>query len=403
MKKILSVGCLLLVTMVLLFGCQGKTDNSATTQNVLPPQEYNKTFTLQGKIMNALTGAPVGDDAAGALAVYLIQGDIDRGPTKLHSGAGDPLLGEYSISGIPADKTFGEAIFKVVVIKSGYQDFSANINFDATITAGAFANDGTLNMIGNIYLFPIGAVPGDIVVEVRSPHLVPVPGATVLLQQNVTNNTVNALTGDRLLPTAGLYSSMSATTDANGLATFSSANLVLGGGYNAVVEAINFQGDELGTTTSAVFVVGTDSLHQNISMNAAGSSFFVTSASNQIPGTITFSGILTLNFNEPIALTTTAFGATLVSTTSGTVTTPVTGVLSNNNLTLTLTPTFTAPPVGAGATVRYSAVAGQIILQNTQTVAQCGGAPCNLFAVTNGVVSQITGTSVSGDVQLIAN
>ena len=268
------------------------------------------------------------------------------------------------------------------------------------------AIDGTLNMIGNIYLFPIGSMPGTVHVHVLSPHLIPVPGATVLLQQNVANNSVTAITGNRLVPTAGLYTSMSAVTDANGVATFSDPAfpLVLGGSYNAVVKPLEFQGDELAGTASGSFIIGTNSLHQTVNMATAGFSFFATSASNQVPGTITPSGVLTVSFNEPINLTTTGFTAILTSTT-GTVTSPVQGVLSNNNQTLTITPEFTATPTGAGASVTYISVAGQIILQNSQSVAQCGGASCILFDNgANGVKNVTAGnTNVSGRVQLIAN
>jgi len=217
---------------------------------------------------------------------------------------------------------------------------------------------------------------------------------------------VTAIRGNRLVPSAGLYTSMTTTTDANGVATFNNPAfpLVLGGSYKAVVNPLEFQGDELARTTSGSFIIGTNSLHQTVNMGSAGFSFFATSASNQVPGTITPSGVLTVSFNEPITLTTTGFTA-LLSSTTGTVTSPVQGVLSNNNQTLTITPEFTATPTGAGAFVTYSSVAGQIILQNSQTVAQCGGAPCILFDNGGNGVRNVTAgnTNVSGRVQLIAN
>lgn len=419
MKKIFIMLSLLFIA-VMLFGCQGKTDNSTFNQTTLPPQEYNKTFTLQGKIMDAVTGAPIGNDATGTVTMFLIQGDADRGPTKLHTDPNDPLVGEYSFSGIPADLSTapGEAVFKVVVSRQGYQDFAANINFDAGNPGGfgAFANNGTLNMIGNIYLFPIGSAPGDVQITVLSDHLVPVPNATVLLQQDVFNNGAVAITSsnngvdtNRLVAAGGLNTSMTATTDANGVATFSGANLVLGGSYIAAAQAINFQGDQLATTKTAAFIIGTNSSTRTINMTGI-TTFFATSASNQVPGTITPSGALSVTFNEPIALSTTFFTATLNSVVTGTVTSPVVAVLSNNNQTITLTPTFTANPTGAGASISYSYPGGEtIILQNTQTVAQCndpilGLAPCTLFSGgPRDVVNSFTGNPVSGTVQLIAN
>ena len=117
MKKIYILLSLLFIA-VMFSGC-GETDNSTSTQNQLPPQEYNKTFTLQGKIMDAITGAPIGNDSTGTITMFLIQGDADRGPTKLHTDPADPLVGEYSISGIPADIAGDPVLYKVVVYRQG--------------------------------------------------------------------------------------------------------------------------------------------------------------------------------------------------------------------------------------------------------------------------------------------
>jgi hypothetical protein len=417
MKKLFVIMSLLLIA-VALFGC-GKTDNSASTSNVMPPQEYNKTFTLQGRIMDAVTGAPLGDNGDSTIQMYLIQGLSDRRPDKLHTDPNDALVGEYAFANIPAFAVgsiapVSSAVYKVVVKRKGYQDFAANVQFDADIAGGAntIAIDGTLNMIGNIYLFPIGAVPGTVHVHVLSSHLIPVPGVTVLLQQNVANigGTI-ALNNDRLAPVGGLYTSMSATTDANGVANFVGADLplVLGGNYIAVAEAIEFQGDELATTSTGQFTIGINSLHQNITMDAAGPQFFATSASNQVPGTIASNGVLSMTFNEPIALSTTAFNVSLSTVATGSVTSPATGVLSNNNQTLTITPVFTLTPTEPGVSVTFTSPAGQIILQRTQTAARCLNpagsliSDCTLFGGGFPVKNITTGGNISGNVLLKAN
>jgi hypothetical protein len=386
----------------MMIGC-GETDNSTTS--AIPPQEYNKTFTLQGKVMDAITGAPIGNDATGTLSMFLIQGDFDRGPTKLHTAPNDPLVGEYSFSGIPADRNVGEVTYKVVVRREGYQDFAANVTFSATIANVTISHNGTLNMIGNIYLFPIGSAPGDVSIVVRDPQGTPIPNAAVLLQQNVTGNGVTAIPGNRLVPVAGVYTSMTATTNADGSATFSSANLVLGGSYIAQAEALTFQGEQLATTSTAAFIVGTNSSTQVVNMAPTGSVLFATSASNQVPGTITPTGVLSVTFNQPIALSTAVFTATItgggqITDANGVIaaTGPVNGVLSNNNTTLTITPTISTAPTAAGATISY-AFAGQIILQNSQTVT---GSTLFTGAGTD-VVNISTGAAVSGTVLLISN
>jgi hypothetical protein len=368
MKKIIVIVSLLLVTMVMLFGC-GKTENTTSTGNNNSIQNVDKTGTLQGKIMDATTGAALSLNADGD-RIVLIQGANDRGPDKLNTDPNDPLAGEYAFSGIPVQFASGDTTFKVVAIKTGYQRFEANLVVPATVNGSLI--DNVINMIGNIYLFPMGATPGDVTVIVNSDHLIPVPNATVLLQQNVAVNSPTAIVGNRLLPVGGLYTSMTATTDANGVATFSGANLVLGGSYIAVAEALNFQGDQLATTTTAAFIVGTATENRIINMTGI-TTFFATSASNQVPGTVTPSGVLTVNFNEPIALTTTGFNAAGLASDGTATTFLVQAVLSNNNLTMTLTPnsaiTGTTANV-AGSIVTYTPVNGvndtPFILQTSQ-------------------------------------
>jgi hypothetical protein len=392
MKKLFMVLSFLLVGGM-LFGC-GTTNEASAPDNTL--QKYNITGSLQGKIMDAVTGAGIGGSD---LKVFLIQGTSDRTPNKLITNPNDPLVGEYAFSGIPVDINTGEIIYRVAAIKPGYQLFEADVELSAVINlTNNTVIDNVYNKIGDIYLYPLGSTAGDVSVYVYDPNGLPIPNATVFLKQNVTNNNIIANTGDRLNPTAGLYPELNATTNAAGLATFTSGTLTLGGNYNAVVPGMTFNGEQLRTSTSAPFFVGTNSTDQVVNMTAATGApiLFAVSASNSVPGTITPSGVLTITFNQPIILSTATFNVALSGGSGGVLGSPtVTGVLSNGNTTLTLTPNITTAPTAKGAFLIYT-YGGTIYLQNSQeptTFTLFTGTPSDVKNIT-------TNAAVSGLVQL---
>src|SRR2546430_2147298 len=82
-------------------------------------------FTLQGVVADAVTGARLGGD----LKLSLVQGTEVRGPTRLITGSGDPLAGEYAFSGVPLNLNSGNNVFKVIAIRSGYQRFESEISY----------------------------------------------------------------------------------------------------------------------------------------------------------------------------------------------------------------------------------------------------------------------------------
>ena len=399
MKKLFVVMSLLLLT-VAFFGC-GKTDNSSLT-TYPGTQDYSKTGTLQGKIMNALTGAPIGNDTDSELKIWLIQGTDNRGPSKLITDSKNPLVGEYAFSGIPVYLATGQAQetssyesrFKIVVVKSGFQRFEADYSLLAAFALGNPNWDTVntvINGIGNIYLFPEGSTAGDVRVHVRA-NGNPVANEVVQLVQDVVNNNVTSNTGDRLNPTAGLISNLSATTDASGIATFSGATLVPGGAYIATALATS----EFTEASTASFRTDTGSTDQYITMANTYAALFATSASNQTPGLATSTGVLTITFNKPVTLTTTQFLANLVAS-NGTLTagTPkAIGALSTDGLTLTITPVFATAPTSTalGANITYSYFsADQILVKSTQAT---GGA-----ALTN-IKNSTTNAALSGVVTL---
>ena len=354
---------------------------------------FDKYGTLQGKIMDATTNAAIGGKD---LQMYLIQGTVDRKPDKLIRDADHPLVGEYAFAKIPVEIVNGDITFKIVAIKDGYQRFEANVGISTDIIEGDYITitDQVFNQIGNIYLYPLGSSAGDVTVYVYGPQGSPIPNATVLLRQNASNNNIISYTGDRLYATAGLNASLIGTTDDTGKAIFDGAQLTLGGRYSAVVEALPFENQELRTTTTGDFVVGTDSAIRVVNMSLANgaASLFAISASNSDTSTITPDGTLTITFNQPIALSTMDFTATISNGTL--VSSTVTGQLSGDHMTLTLEPSISTPPTSNGAYIAYT-YGGIIYLEDYQLQTTY-----HLFSGVNRVTTITTGQYVSGVVQL---
>ncbi|HYE88740.1 MAG TPA: hypothetical protein VEA16_20405 [Vicinamibacterales bacterium] len=392
MKRLFAVLCLLLV-----FGCGDESTTTTTTTGTTTPtaDDFNKTGTLQGKIMNALTGAALGGSD---LQIFLVQGTQHRGPDRLITDLNSVLAGEYAFANIPVALSSANIVYKVVAVKNSFQRFEGEL----TIAAAGGGTDDTYNMIGNIYLFPLNAVSGDVSVFVLSPQGLPVPGATVRLTQNINLSNVLATSTSpthRLGATNSLMASLSATTDAQGKATFAGSNLTLGGNYSVQVEPITFQGQQLAffnpdLTTS--FFVGIDSSTRTATLSNLDNVLFAHNASNQVPGTITPSGTLSVTFNQPIILSTTTFTASI---SSGSLASPsVTAQLSNGDATLTLTPSISTFPTAAGAAFITYSYAGTIFLKNSQTPTSF-----TLFGGINPVRNITTGANVSGVVQIKSN
>lgn len=366
MKKLFVVLGLLLIGTMLFIGC-GKTDNSATTQNVLPPQDFNKTGTLQGKIIDATTGAALGNDADSELKIWLIQGTDDRGPSKLINDKNNPLCGEYAFSGIPVQFYAGDIAYKVVVIKNGYQRFeSADITFNVVSATTTTILDTTYNWVKNIYLFPVGATAAAANVYVVNPANRPVPGATVMLGQNIASNITFTASGetDRLGAAAGLITNLSATTDAAGMAAFAGSSLVLNGLYTPVVLPILFDGQQLVQQTGTAFYIGVDNPNQYIQMipgvGSNGAYLYIT-ASNNLAKPLITTGVLTMTFNRKIALASGSTTTNLCTADNGLIgnavfsSPSVTATISSpDGLTLTLTPIITTASTLAGSSIVFS-------------------------------------------------
>jgi hypothetical protein len=376
------------------------------------------TYTLQGVVMNAVTGARIGGD----LKLYLIQGPDVRGPTRFISDSSDPLVGEYAFTGIPAEYDWsGAKTYKVVAVKSGFERFEGEINFEVqpyeASNGSTIIVDTNHNLIGNIYLFPTGTPTPDYNVTVFYQGK-PVPKATVLIDPIVSNNSaLFAQTNNTLYADNGYIASLSATTDANGRATFAGKDLALGAGYQIQVLPQTFT-DSAGTTvqlaraTGGTFQPGLSVTEQIVNvgdLTPTANTVYVTSASNKAAGQLTPSGALTITFNAPVVLVNpNAFGAVLTAGTNaagtaagagilnvaGATTQPVIATLSGDGLTLTLAPSYqTAPAAGdRGVAINYGNGTALVAPKDypSQTLAVFGG------------LKLADGSNVSGAVSITA-
>lgn len=347
---------------VLLSACNGNSSNTSSVSGTSYPG------TLQGQIFDATTGAPIGGSD---LQLFLVQGVSDRGPDKLHTGATDPLMGEYAFANIPVQDNGGnnngvQNQFKLVVIKTGYQKFESEFQYSGNLTSTTTSSGLNYNMIGNVYLYPTGTVANPVVISVTDTNSRVVVGATVQLFQGIANNTGPTLSSNRLFPTNGLLPALTtAVTDAAGKATFAATVLALGASYTPVALAITANGQNLATTTGASIIVGSATANQGpqvrqlVMATSTYSALAIVAKSNQVGAAPLPSGVLNLVFNEPFTVdSNTAWTATVTVGTGPAVTATVTGVVTGSSM--VLTPVFTPaidPLTMVNVNITYTQVA----------------------------------------------
>src|SRR5713101_4676383 len=293
--------------LLVMFACSG---SSSTTVLLTMP------FSLQGVIANAVTGARIGGD----IKLFLIQGATVRGPSRLITATGDPLMGEYAFVGIPVEFNTGNNVWKVGAIATGFQRVESEITFK--VTGGAII-DTVDNKIGNIFLFPVGTPTPDYTVTATY-NGKPVPGATVQLDPFVpdNNNTftfgsggigAGGATTDVLPATDGYVQSQQVVTDANGKAIFLGTTLALGAAYDISVLPVVYKEPITGTTIPLRLTFGPEifagffpnDIHVTlleVAPPGAGAPLYLTSASNQAVGQVQANGQLVITFNAPVTL-----------------------------------------------------------------------------------------------------
>ena len=320
----------------------------------IPCQNCENYATLQGTIMDAVTGERIGGTTSGRnqdIEIYLIQGATIRIPTSFIGNADNSLVGEYAFTQVPAGGSHNTGYdpndsenneYKLVVIKEGYQRFEGKVDL-VDID----------NKIGNVYLFPEGYHAPDYMFQVVY-NGAPVDNATVLFQPVVTVNDPATNTGDVLAASAGYLPSLRSTTNANGEVTFDGSQLALGAAYKAVVLPSVFEGIDLAYyEDAAARIVGLGNITDIISLSDLAPDnnpygLYITSISNSVDDQVDPTGTLVIKFSRPVTLTG-DFGGINTSPAGVFAADAVNENLSADGLTLTLTPNWATPP-GAGET-----------------------------------------------------
>lgn len=312
---------------------------------------------LQGTLYDAITNERLGGILSGDTQdtqVYLMTGSFILKPYFFIGDTTDPLCGEYGIS-VPDIDTSDNC--KFVILKDGYQRFEA----------------GNLNMSEDrrcdIYLFPVGFHAPDYTYQVvNATTRKPVADATIALQPVAPGNVIGVAdaSDDRLPASPGYLPSMTATTDANGFATFAGSTLPLGAAYRVAVAPLTSDGIQLGSFQGNPFIIGNADVTDIIPLpdlepgnNDYG--LYVTSISNSVADQYDSTGKLVITFNRAVTFTAGSdwpkgFNATHTSW-NGVLngTDPVTSTLSADGLTLTLTPNWAASPSSSelGTAITY--------------------------------------------------
>jgi hypothetical protein len=370
MKKTAALFVCVFMVCAFMAGCKG-----IDWGNLGGCVDCEKTATLQGTIMDAITGARLGGEDT---AIYLVQGDLVRNPTTYNDGTsqgggffnpGDnqtaALLGDYTFTNVPAGSAVGtdpvdpEAnIYKIIVIKAGYQRFEGIVDL--------FGFD---NKIGNIYLFPENYNTPDYTFTVLcADGGKPVPNAIVLFQPQAANNTVLTSTNTILPLCSGYLPSLQAKTDANGMVTFDGSKLALAAQYTLTVLPIEFEGIQLGISQYGPFDIGFTSSYNVaiVYLDDLGTTFpyglYVKYISNSQYDSVDSSGKLTIKFNRAVKLgtrpgTNTAVFAAIENSFVGVLdgAKPVNATISDGGLTLELTPVWTTnqDPNDSGTFIQY--------------------------------------------------
>lgn len=381
----------------LLAACGGEEITDASVD-----QNYHDiTTTLQGSVFNALDNTRITDEE---LTITLVQGDKYR-EAKVLTGD-DDFAGDYSLQKIPTS-TGGNISYRMIATATGYQPFEAIVGFNVASLGNNNLQDEAANRVGNIYMYPLGTNASDVTVSVTFNNE-PVANATVLLNPNTGANVITTDSVNIIPRSNGLQEAQTAVTDASGIATFAAASLVLGGTYHIDVMPTVFEGSQiqLQVNRGAAFTVGAATTTRNVTMLEAvpgnDNGLYVTSASNLLDA-VNSEGTLTLTFSQAVSFVNEDnITATLTNDTTAVLDTTdnVTGELSADGKTLTLTPKFsTAPVVWTGSNdgtadngleVEFANVEVRIVgAANSSTVydvfaltAETGGNPSDTVQVT---------------------
>ncbi len=198
-----------------------------------------KTGCIQGVVINGLTGErialPEATDAneeGGKGISVRLNGTLVFADAATRDYATNSLMqGEYTLCDVPLEETY--PLYAQV---DGYLPFGSLVSVVSSVAQRSAKADSDIQKplptsIVNIRLYPVGTATRDLAVKVLY-QTTPLAGATVQLvpsDKNVLDQ------GSFATPVNGALLTVTATTDAAGVAKFAAGLLVLGGVYDYTV------------------------------------------------------------------------------------------------------------------------------------------------------------------------
>lgn len=227
------------VTVGLLSGCTVEKSSHNAANAACPSDSFLTGFNrkpgaiIQGVLIDANTGKRVSlQNLSGNDGVFVLVGGEKIRATPLATGGDARLDGEYYICDVPFDNAY-----PVFALVSGYLPFHGTIQVASALQSTA--NNARAIAEGNIRLFPLGSETRDFQLRVVNSGA-GVANATVRLDPiadaaGAGNDSIIGKGGTFLRPSDARMISLTASTNAEGVATFAAANIVLGGRYRFMI------------------------------------------------------------------------------------------------------------------------------------------------------------------------
>jgi len=316
-KTSFSIATIIAMAM-LYFGC------SADTQSMNFPgnKEYHITWvTLTGKVFNGLNRTQVTPTTNTDLAGTLTYADPNTGVLTNVKARFDSTSGMFSFFPIPSSTAYSVEFSAGDSFQNFVNENPTGIN-NSAITGTIFDNAEVL--MSNVYLFPTGKNPGDVIITVYDASNGNVISATgkVVVKQGIgsfgsLDNSGTGLTNNYLDRVVKIESDLAA-----GIATIKGTDLVLGASYT--VEVYGVAGYQVRTSAPADFNANTtDASTVRIALTdnetaltvLARSDYSTLGTSVQTSG----SNVITITFNKDIELDPQSKNNALASSLFGTI------------------------------------------------------------------------------------
>lgn len=245
------------------------------------------------------------DDSSNPAEIYaIVNGAFKRavpcGIGDANSKNGIDASGCYKIEGLPVNTSLS-----VIAQYPGYQSVLSTVYIQRENTTSdrlQTYNSPSPQVIGNFRLFPLGFTIDYKVIAINANTLSPVANATVSCAPTSSGNLSPTGNGSFLNPELTLNGSVTAQTDATGVAVLAGTSLIMGASYTCDIYATALSSSYV-LSSSTSFVAGISNATVRVQLNESNTSNFVEviSANNQNPFDIMgATANLVLHFNQPV-------------------------------------------------------------------------------------------------------